>query len=228
MVTVKPRVLEVLAVSSASVAGAKTAVSGFEPAVVSAVVTKVAIPEFTLTALPIATPLFLKVTVPAAAAGERVAVRVTLEPDGAVVTTVFGAAVSAAVSAVVVVACETVTVLEPEGDVEKSAGTVGVKVAVRTLAPISRDVVASVAVPELTATGLPTVAVPFLNVTVPAAEEGETDADSVTLAPKAAVVMAVAGADVSPTASVVVAVACVTLTLVAGVEVLAAKSVVVA
>lgn len=114
-VTVRLTVLEELAVSSAAVVGVKTAVSGFDPGVVNEVVTMVAIPEFTVTALPIATPLFLKVTVPAAAAGETVAVSVKLEPEAAVVTTVFGADVSAAESAVVVVACDTVTVFAAEG-----------------------------------------------------------------------------------------------------------------
>jgi hypothetical protein len=61
-----------------------------------------------------ATPLFLKVMVPAAAAGETLAVSVTLAPEGAVVTTVDGADESAAESAVDVVACDTVTVFAAE------------------------------------------------------------------------------------------------------------------
>jgi hypothetical protein len=113
-VTTKLTVLEVLAVSSAAVVGVKTAVRGAVPAVVSAEVTRVAIPELTVTAPPIATPLFLKITVPAEAAGEMVAVKVTLEPEAAVVITEFGADVSAAVSAVVVVACDTVMVFAAE------------------------------------------------------------------------------------------------------------------
>ena len=96
-------------------------------------------------------------------------------------------------------------------------------VAVRELAPSASEVVASVAVPEVTVTALPTVTVPFLKVTVPGAVEGETVAVSVTLAPKAADVMAVAGADVSPAASVVVAVVCVIETVFAE-EVLAVSS----
>jgi hypothetical protein len=51
------------------------------------------------------------------------------------------------------------------------------------LAPIASAVVARLAVPELKLTGLPSVVVPDLNVTVPAAVEGVTVAISVTLAP---------------------------------------------
>jgi hypothetical protein len=99
---------------------------------------------------------------------------------------------------------------------------------VRESAPNGSEVVAQVAVPLTTVTGLHANAVtPLLKVTVPAAVEGETVAVSVTLAPNAAVVIAVAGAEVSPTASVVVAVAAVTLTLDAA-DVTAAKSVVAA
>ena len=114
MVTVKFTVLEVLAVSSTAVVGVKTAVRGVAPAVVSAEVTRVAIPEVTLTALPIATPLFLNTTEPAAAAGEMVAVSVTLAPEAAVVITVLGADESAADKTADVVACDTVTVFAAE------------------------------------------------------------------------------------------------------------------
>jgi hypothetical protein len=109
-VTEKLTVLEVLVVSSAAVVGVKTAVRGLDPNVVSALVTRLAVPELTFTALPIATPLFLNVTVPAAAAGDTVAVSVTLAPGDAEVTTTVGADVSEAASAVDVVACDTVTV----------------------------------------------------------------------------------------------------------------------
>ena len=82
---------------------ANTADRGLAPAVVSAVVARVAIPELTVTGAPIATPPLLKVTVPAAAAGETVAVRITLAPEGAVVTAVPGADANAADSVVLVV-----------------------------------------------------------------------------------------------------------------------------
>jgi hypothetical protein len=150
--------------------------------------------------------------VPDVAAGERVAVSVTLAPEGAVVTTTEGADVSAAASTVVVVACDTVTVLAAEVLDVSSAGVVGVKTAVREAAPRGSAVVARVAVPEPTVTGPPSVEAPILKVTVPAAVEGDTAAVNVTPAPNAAVVIAVDGADVSPTASVVVVVACVTVT----------------
>jgi hypothetical protein len=110
-VTVRLTVLEVLAVSFAAVVGVKTAVKELAPIVVNAVVTQEAVPELTVTGLQASVVLpTLKVTVPIAAAGERAAVRVTLAPEGAVVTTTLGAEVSAADSVVVVVACDTVTV----------------------------------------------------------------------------------------------------------------------
>ena len=96
--------------------------------------------------------------------------------------------------------------------------------AVSELAPRGNAVVTQVADPELTVTGLhASVVVPYLKVSVPAAVVGETVAVRVTLAPKAAVVMAVAGADVSPATSVVVAVVWVIETVFA-VEVLAVSS----
>src|ERR1035441_9451187 len=114
LVSVKLTVLEVLALLAATVVGANTADRGLAPAVVSAVVARVAIPELTVTGAPIATPPLLKVTVPAAAAGETVAVRITLAPEGAVVTAVPGADANAADSVVLVVACVTVTVFAGE------------------------------------------------------------------------------------------------------------------
>ena len=142
-----------------------------------------AIPELTATGLPSATPPSLNCTVPAAAAGETVAVSVTLAPEGAEVTATDGADVSAAIMEVVVVACDTVTVFAAEVLAVSSAEVVGVNTAVSELDPSASAVVDTEAVPELTATGLPSAAVPILNCTVPAATAGETVAVSVTLAP---------------------------------------------
>jgi hypothetical protein len=57
------------------------------------------------------------------------------------------------------------------------------KTAVKELAPSASAVVARVADPELTVTGLPKVVAPVIKVTVPAAAEGVTVEVSVTLAP---------------------------------------------
>ena len=94
----------------------------------------------------------------------------------------LGAEVSAAASVAVVVACDTVTVFAAEVLEVKSAAVVGAKTAVRELAPSASPVVARVAVPELTA-WLPSVVLPLMKVTVPAAVVGEIVAVSVTLVP---------------------------------------------
>jgi hypothetical protein len=100
-----------------------------------------------------------------------------------VVIAVVGADVSPTVSVVVVVACDTVTVFAVEVLAVSSADVVGVKTAVRELAPSASAVVGMDAVPELTVTGLPSAVVPLMKVTVPAAVAGERVAVSVTLAP---------------------------------------------
>ena len=71
-----------------------------------------------------------------------------------------GADVSPTASVVVVVACETVTVFAVEELAVSSAPVVGVKVAVRELAPSASAVVAMDAVPLLTVTGLPSAVLP--------------------------------------------------------------------
>jgi hypothetical protein len=96
-----------------------------------------------------------------------------------------------------------VTVFVAEVLAAKLAGVVGVKTAVRESAPSGSAVVARAAFPRLTVTGLPSVEDPLMKVTVPAAE-GAMVAVSVTLAPKDAVVMVVAGTAVSAAVSVVV------------------------
>jgi len=181
----------------------KAAVRELAPSA-SAEVAMLAVPELTATGLPIATPPSLKVTLPAAAAGVTVAVRVTLAPKDAVVIATVGAEVSPASNAVVVVACATVTVDVPEVLVTKLNELVGMKTAVRELAPSASAEVARVAVPELTATGFPMATPPSLKVTAPTAVEGVTVAVSVTLAPKDAVVIATVGAEVRPAFSTVV------------------------
>jgi hypothetical protein len=150
---------EVLAVSSAAVVGAKTAVRELDP-IASAVVDRDAVPPLTVTALPIAVPLFLKVTVPAAAAGEMVAVSVTLAPRAAVVIGVAGEDANPTTSEVEVVACDTVTVFAVEVLVLSSAAVVGVKIAVRELDPSASDVVARVATPLVTLTADPSAVLP--------------------------------------------------------------------
>jgi hypothetical protein len=173
----------------------------------------VAVPELTATGLPIATPPSLKVTLPDAAAGVTVAVSVTLAPATAVLIGTLGEDVSPTSNPVVVVACATVTVDVPEALAAKSATVVGVKAAVRELAPSASAEVAMLAVPELTATGLPIATPPSLKVTLPTAVAGVMVAVSVTLAPKDAVVIATVGAEVSPTFNPVVVVACATVTV---------------
>jgi hypothetical protein len=81
-----------------------------------------------------------------------------------------------------VVAFVTVRVVVPEALEVSSAGVVGAKAAVRELAATGSVAVTRVALPELTATGLPSATPPFLKVTLPAAA-GEMVAVSVTLAP---------------------------------------------
>ncbi len=99
------------------------------------------------------------------------------------VIAVPGAVVSPTASVVVVVACETVTLVAEEVLAAKAAAFVGVKTAVSELAPSARAVVAKDADPELTLTGLPSATPPTLKVTVPAADEGDTVAVIVTLTP---------------------------------------------
>jgi hypothetical protein len=133
-----------------------------------------------------------------------------------VVIAVAGAEVRPAFSVVVVVAWVTVTVFAAEVLEVSSAAVVGVKVAVRELLPNVSEVVARVQVPAVApATPAPSTVLPLEKLTVPAAFEGVTVAVRVTLAPKAAVVIAVVGADVRPTAKVAVVVACDTVTVLA-------------
>ena len=100
----------------------------------------------------------MKATVPAAVVGDTVAVSVTLAPYDAVVIGVFGVAVSptASVVVVVVVACDTVTVVGLEVLLVKLADDVGVKTAVRESAPSGSAVVARVAFPLVTVAEVPT------------------------------------------------------------------------
>jgi hypothetical protein len=198
----------------------KVAASELAP-IASAVVTQAAVPELTVTGLHASAVVpFLKVMVPGAVNGETVAVSVTLAPYAAVVIAVAGADVSPAASVVVVAAWVIETVFVDEVLVVSSADVVGVKAAVSELLPTGSAAVARVHVPAAEpATPDPSTVLPLEKLTVPASA-GETVAVSVTLTPKAAVVTAVAGADVSPTTSAVVVVACDTVTVDA-VEVLA-------
>jgi hypothetical protein len=124
----------------------------------------------------------LNCTVPNAVGGERVAVSVTLTPKGAVVTLVLSAEVSAAVSTVAVLACTTVTLFAVEVLALSSADVVGVKAAVKELAPSGSSAVSRDAVPALTVTGFPRLVLPVRNCTVPASA-GETVATSLKLTP---------------------------------------------
>jgi hypothetical protein len=114
-------------------------------------------------------------TVPAAADGDIVAVNIKLAPGSALVMLVLGADAKAAVSVFVARTAVTAKAVAVEVVVEKSAGTVGLKVAFRELLLATGSVVVvQVAVPELTAMAphplIVVGVVPYVKATVPLPE----------------------------------------------------------
>jgi hypothetical protein len=166
-------------VNTAASVGVKTAVIECEPAVVKVLLADAA-PLATVTGPPRLVEPSLNCTVPGAELGDTVADRATEAP----VDTEVGAA-----DAVVVVVTAptggvvTVTVAAALVDAVNAFTSAGVKTAVIEWDPAVENEVVTVAEPLVTVTGLAMLVEPSLNCTVPAAELGDTLADSATEAP---------------------------------------------
>ena len=76
-----------------------------------------------------------------------------------------------------------VTVVAPLVEAVNAVGSLGVKTAVIECDPAALNVVVVLALPALTFTAAPMFVEPSLNCTCPAAPDGDTVADSATLAP---------------------------------------------
>jgi len=135
-----------------------------------------AVPPVTVTGLPRSVDPTTNCTVPGAAAGETVAVRVTDVPS---FWGLAGVADTVVVVAVTGSTTKGVVPVEPAYPLPEAA----VKTAWSVRFPTGSEVVVVEAVPPLTVTGLPMGVVPFSNCTVPVAAVGVTVAVSRTEAP---------------------------------------------